>query len=94
MIKQFLTVAAVVGLMSGTALAQGTGGGGGTGGGDAGSSSGAGSGSQNLNHAPPTGGGVGPTGTDQAPAYRDQQGNPCTAGAAGCSRVDGTMKTQ
>ncbi len=91
MIKQFLTVAAVVGLMSGTALAQGTGGGG-----DAGSSSGAGSGSQNLNHAPPTGGGVGPTGTDQAPAYRDQQGNPCTAGAAGCSRVEGgaMKKTQ
>lgn len=92
MIKQILAVTAIVGMMAGTALAQTGGGGtGGTGGGTGGGA-GSGSGSQNLNQAPPTAGGVGPTGKDQAPMYRDAQGNPCTAGSAGCSRVEGTMK--
>ncbi|SBW09460.1 exported hypothetical protein [uncultured Alphaproteobacteria bacterium] len=84
MIKQLLAVTAIVGMMAGTALAQSSSG---SGSGNSGSS-----GSQNLNHNPPTAGGVAPSGTDQTPMYRDSQGKPCTAGSAGCSRVEGTMK--
>lgn len=96
MIKQLLAVTAIVGMMAGTALAQTGGGTGGTGGGagsgtdsGSGATSNSGSGSQNT---PPTAGGIAPTGKDTAPMYRDSQGNPCSAGSAGCSRVEGTMK--
>lgn len=104
MIKQLLAVTAIVGMMAGTALAQSSGGGSGSGGAGSGSSSSSsgssgsgsnsstgGAGSQNLNHNPPTAGGIAP-GSDQTPMYRDSQGRPCTAGSAGCSRVEGAMK--
>jgi len=83
MIKQILTVVALVGLMSSPAMAQ--------------SSSGAG-GSQNLKSAPATAGGVsnsnnsiGKSGSDTG-MYRDAHGKPCTAGTAGCMRDDKGMK--
>jgi len=86
MIKQILTVVALVGLMSGTAMAQSSG------------SAGGGAGSQNLKSAPATAGGVsnsnnsiGKSGAD-AGMYRDSKGKPCTAGTAGCMRDDKGMK--
>ena len=87
MIKQILTVVALVGLMSTTAMAQSSG---------SGSGSGGASGSQNPSAGPSTSGGIGNSNTtvggsdsdSSTGMYRDSQGRPCNAGSAGCSRED------